>query len=217
MIIGGIILVTLLLGAGTVLYSQEEPSDTFLRELERLMIRDGWNETQTGELTRYLHTYRYENLQGVDPEVVALALQYAGSREGKSLGIPEMAVVASQVMNMAGEMASLGFETQDIGTAALNGVRFMLTNREQLKLGADSPETALQLQEQIRLQVRDSQSSELKSQIQDRTRTSNPHDPEEWAPSGPAGSPGGNDPAGTPGAGSGTGVDGSGGGQHTGT
>lgn len=216
----GCILVILLLISVNVTFAQDEPSETFLRELERLMVQDGWETSEMGELNRYLHTYRYENLEGVDPEVVALALQYARGRNEESLDVPAMAMIAAQVMNSAGEMAALGFENRTIAAAVLEGVREMFTLREQLQTGESSPETALQLKEQLRLQVKDCQNSELKSRIRTRTRTSNPHDPEEWTPPGPGGIPGGNDTDGSPGPGPGSGtpgVDNPGTGQQTGS
>ena len=217
-IIFGCTLVLLLLTSINFAFSEEIPSETFIKELERLMIRDGWETSETGELNRFLNRNRHENLEGVDPEVVALALQYARGKSEDTLDIPAMAMIAAQVMNTAGEMAALGFDNRAITSAALEGVREMLTQREQLRTGESSPETALQLREQLRLQVRDCESSELKSQIQTRTRTSNPHDPEVWTAPGPAGTPGGNDPVGSPGSGPGSqGVDNPGEGPQTGS
>jgi len=201
-------IVLLFLLSVNLVFSEEVSSETFIRELERLMVNEGWETSDTGELARHLNTYRFEYLEGVDPELVALALQYARGKSEETLDIPVMAKIAAQVMYTAGEMAGLGFESRAVTTAALEGVREMLTHREQLRTGESSPETALQLREQVRQQVKECQNSELKSQIQTRTRTSNPHDTDEWRLPGPTGTPGGGDPAGSPGTGPGPGSQG---------
>jgi len=186
--------------------AQEEPDDTFIMELSRIMERQNWEASEVGELVRNLKTYRFQRLEGVDPEVVALALQYARRNAGESLETPEMARIAAQVMTMAGEMKALGFDDTEITASALNGVREMVTVRTQNRTGTDAPEDALQVREQVRQQIRDAQCEELKTQTRTRIRTSNPHDADEWAPPGPGGSSGSASSSGPLGPGAGPGV-----------
>lgn len=139
----------------------QDAEETFVRALQRFMEAEGWETAETGNLLRWLHTYRWENMTGVDPEVVGLALG-ALRRQQAQLSAEHTARLAFELAALVREMQTLGFERGQITRAAVNGVRAVLVNRERVRAGDDAldPGEAIKeclheqllLQERIRLQ-----------------------------------------------------------------
>jgi hypothetical protein len=159
----------LFLAAATVGWAQEqEAPDAFVRALLRCMEVEGWDTSESGALFRYLHTYRWENLKGVDAEAVGLALGLV-RRQQEQLRPEDTAQLAYRLALMAREMQTLGFEPGQITRAAVNGVRAVLVHAERLRPGETAPELSEAikecLNEQIRLQER------LRLQQRTRLRT----------------------------------------------
>jgi hypothetical protein len=163
---------------------EQDVEDSFVRALLRYMEAEGWETSETGILSRYLHTYRWEKLAQVDPEVVGLAMELT-RRQQEQIGGEDSARLAYQLALMAREMQTLGFEPQQITRAAVNGVRAVLVHQQRIRLGEtayDLPEAIKQcLSEQIRLQDQ--------IRLQQRARLRTHFDATDGWP--PAGSPGG--------------------------
>ena len=163
---------------------EQDVEDPFVRALLRYMEAEGWETSETGMLSRYLYTYRWEKLAQVNPEVVGLALELT-RRQQEQLRAEDSARLAYQLALMAREMQTLGFEPQQITRAAVNGVRALLVHQQRIRPGetaAGLPEAIKEcLSEQIRLQDQ--------IRLQQRTRLRTHFDATDGWP--PTGSPGG--------------------------
>ena len=199
--------IVLLVLPGAV-WSQDAESGSFVRELVKEMERIGWSSSETGELERHMNTYRWEHLRGVDPEVMAIALQYAQEKTVDRLTARQMARLTLQLTYAAREMASFGFEGRQIARGIMNETRVM--TEQQWRLNESVPELSEQTRDQIRQRIRNTEGSLLMERLRTRTRSSNPKDPDSWSDPGPGpgGEPGGRNsspPNGPNGPGSGQG------------
>ena len=186
-------------------WSQDSEDDMFVRELIRTMERIGWSTLETGQLERQMQVYRWERLQGVDPEIVAMALQYGRDRVENDLTYQQTARLAQHLAFAAREMGSFGFDSRDVVRAVMNETRIMM--EQQWRLDEKSPELTEQTRDQIRQRIRSTEGDLLMEQLRTRTRSGNLKGPDSWPSPGPHGGTGNTDAPGPhePGGGSGSG------------
>ena len=168
---------------------QEEETETFVRELVRSMERMGWQEDELTEIEQHLYTYRWEEMTGVNPETVAIALRY-GQDKGSIGSSTELAAAALELAYVAREMKNLGLNDREITRTSLSGMRRLGNERERFDTSGISS-LREQIRGQMRSQIKRNQEVSLKSELQ--TRLNNPKDPELWAPAKPVPPPAGND------------------------
>jgi hypothetical protein len=122
--------------------------------------------------------YEWRNIEGADPEVVALALSY-----GKDQGIDDPAEQARLARQLAGELHetdAMGLTRRESARAVLDGMR---------RAGPLSPDFADRLKEQIRIEIREAEGKTIRSRnIKSDDR---PDPPDSWSPPGPEERPGG--------------------------
>ena len=176
----------LLLTIGSVgVFAQESESDVFVRELVRTMSVLGWPESELAQVERNLLTYRWEQMRGVDPETVALALEYGRERGGLGTDGETTAAIASNVALAAREMVALGMTNREITRVMLDGVREVVESRTRESY--DEAAEGEQIREQIQSQLRERQEDALRTEL--KTRLNNPKDPESWNPGKPTAPP----------------------------
>ena len=190
------------------LLSQDSDDQLFMRELVRIMERNGWSTSETGQLERHMLVYKWERLKGVDPEIIALALQYGRDQSDKELNFQQTARLVQRLAYTAGEMVKLGFDGRDITRVVIDETRLMIEQR--WRLNENSPELSQQTRDQIRMQIMSAEGDRLKEQLRTRTRTSNPKSPDSWPSPGPHGETGKADPPNPQGPGNGQDSPGSG-------
>lgn len=188
----------LLLLSGLIIHiagAQDRGEDTFAQNLIRALERYGWETSEVGEMERYLYTYEWKNLQGVDPVTVAQALSYG--KENGSFAAGDLAEMAFQLAKSAGELIRLGFQPREVMLAATNAVRTMTVNRVSSRTGEQTPDLAQTFREQLRRQINGTQESSMQRKAQrqvsrpERTGTWTPPAPEERLGGGRSNIPGG--------------------------
>ena len=161
--------------------AQDAENETFVRNLLRYLERSNWEASETGALERHLFAYEWQNLAGVDPEIVARALSY-----GKEHGInsPEdLAGIAHQISLSIREMLGLGLEPREALRMSTNAVRTIATERIGLRNTEEIPDLAQTFREQMRRQIAGAQQSSLRRQAQ--RRVSRPGRSDTWSPPTP--------------------------------
>lgn len=181
-------MILLILGVFThITVAENTGTDMFAQNLIQSLERYNWETSEVGNLERYLYTYEWKNLQGVDPAAVAQALSYG--KDHGNYTANELAEIAFQLSESAGEMIRLGFESRDIMLAATDVVRTMTNNRVTTRTGEQTPDLAQTITEQLRLQLKGTQESSLQQQT--RSRVSRPERADTWTPPAQQGKPGG--------------------------
>lgn len=195
------IVLSLLLFAGilTQVTAQEAGEEAFVQTLFRHLERLNWEESETGALEKYLFTYEWKNLTGVDAEILAQSLSY-----GKERGIAaegELVDMAYELSLNLKAMRGLSLQPREMLRASLNAVRAAVERFGQEK--AELADFRQQFKEQIKRQVAGIQESSFRNQSErrqlkpGRSGTWSPPVPEERTgsvggsgsdPPGPAGS-----------------------------
>lgn len=141
----------------------QDQSGFYVRELLRLMEREGWDRSETGELERLMLQHRWQWQARPEPEAVALALGYA-RRNGLAKD-PQAAVeMALELSLHAAEMTQLGFQARTVARAELEAVR--ATVQAMKNGGADAPGTQIRDRDRDRLQT----NALLRDQLRDQIR-----------------------------------------------
>lgn len=150
----------LLLGVAGVVSAQESsaPPQILQRTLQYLQ-QYGWSEDQLDRFRQAAGKQNWEEADGADPEIVALALRL-GNQEREQLNASENADLALELAHMARTMQSLGFQSREISEAAFEGTRDIVRNMQQMRaqiqenVDLDSGDTAL-IRERIRQRIRE--------------------------------------------------------------
>ncbi len=142
--------------------SSQDQDRLYVRELLRLMEREGWNTSETGELERLMLQHRWQWQVEPEPEPVALALGYA--RRNGLAGDPQAATeMALELSARAAEMTQLGFQARTVARAELEAVR--ATVRAIKDGGAAAPGTQIRDRDRDRLQTSELLRDQLREQI----------------------------------------------------
>lgn len=146
----------------------------YVRELLRLMEREGWARSETGELERLMLQHRWQWQMSPEAEPVAFALGYA-RQAGLAKDPPATMELALELSLRAAEMRQLGFDARTIARAEVEAVRE--TVQAIKDGGADAPGTRirdrdrLQTNAMLRDQLRDQIRLHEAEMLRDRTRS----------------------------------------------
>ena len=111
----------------------------------------------------------WKNLEGVDPEVVALVLSFC--REKGVENLADYADIAGRVAEGVLEMSKRGFTSRQSAVAVMKGIRLS---------APDSPSFADQIREQVRNQTQDATGKAIRKRAAERTER--PKDSDSWTP-----------------------------------
>jgi len=114
------------------LWAQEGDRPGFVEELLSLLQSEGWTVEELRALAG--QGVPWEEAEGANPEVVALALQLARS-EDEELEPMVQALMAIDLARAAIEMENLGIGELTIALSALEGVREILTDIQAFRSG----------------------------------------------------------------------------------
>src|SRR6056297_1697010 len=93
--------------------AEEEGLPQFVREMLEQLEQEGWTEEQIAEFRNAARTRNWEEADGAEPEVLAMALQLA-NQEREQLEGAENADLALELAMMARTMERSGFEEREI-------------------------------------------------------------------------------------------------------
>ena len=124
----------------TATVSAQDQDRLYVRELLRLMEREGWTASETGELERLMVQQRWQWQITPEAEPVAYALGYA-RQAGLAQDPAATMELAQELALRAAEMRQLGFETRTIARAEIEAVRQTV---QAIKAGGtDAPGTQI--------------------------------------------------------------------------
>lgn len=136
----------------------------YVRELLRLMEREGWNVSETGNLERLMTQHRWQWQITPEPEAVAFALGYA-RQAGLATDPAATVELALELSLRAAEMRQLGFDARSIARAEVEAMR---ETAQAVKAGADA--TGTQLRDRVRDRLRDQIRLQESDMLRERTR-----------------------------------------------
>ncbi len=144
----------------TTTVSAQDQDRLYVRELLRLMEREGWNASETGELERLMLQKEWQWRIAPEAEPVAYALGYA--RQAGLAADPAATIELAQELALrAAEMRQLGFDGRTVARAEIEAVR---ETTQMMKGSGDG--TGTQVRDRDRLQTH----AMLRSQIRDQIR-----------------------------------------------
>ena len=181
----------LLLCSGVSVSAQENSAPPqFLQQTLRYMQQYGWSEDQLNQFRNAAREQNWENVEGAEPEIVALALRLA-QREREQLNASENADLALELANMARTMQRLGFQSREIAEAAFEGTREIVRNMQQMRTQIQANDDvasgdALFIRERIRARIREHLDESVEKHVRAQERSAQ----QKWdAGGGPAGMP----------------------------
>ncbi len=122
-----ILVAAVLVVAAAPMFAAQGEGPGFVQELLGQLAADGWSAQETQALSDAAASLDWSGSQGVNPQVVALALELAKSRE-QSLTGPGEAEIALQLALAAAQMKAVGFDDHAAASAALGGVQVALSS-----------------------------------------------------------------------------------------
>ena len=141
--------------------AQETEQDTpgFVREVLRELEERGWTEERLEELRTAAEERTWEEAEGSEPEVVAMALELANQDREKLEGA-ENADLALELARMAGTMERSGFEDREIARATFDGTRDVVQNMNRIRTearvnAADDAVDVERIRERVRSEIRE--------------------------------------------------------------
>jgi uncharacterized protein YxeA len=190
----------LVLLSGAVWAQNTENGDevpTFVRETVQRLKQEGWTEEELERFRAAAQNRNWEDAEGADPEVVAMALQLA-KQDREQLEGAENADLALELARVARNMKRSGYERSEIARTAFDGTRDVLQNmvriREEARSGEDGKaEDSLELRERVRSQIRERLEHVKEQRVHGMKRRKNAEGrrPEIGKPEGTPGSGGG--------------------------
>jgi len=120
-----VLVIGLALMVGSPLWSQEGEQSEFVSELMVGLLQEGWTAEEVRTLVA--QDVDWEQAQGANSDVVALALQFAKSKD-EEMEPMEQALLAIELALAAIEMEAVGIGEVSIAITALEGVRDILTD-----------------------------------------------------------------------------------------
>ena len=159
-----VLVVGLALIVGSPLWSQEGERSAFVGELLELLEGEGWTPEDVRALAA--QEVDWEQVEGANPEVVALGLQFARSMD-EDMQPMTQSLLAINLAQAAIEMEAVGIGELTITLNALEGVRNILTDIKAFRSG---DMTGKELGETIRTTIRERVSKAAQEDAQDRER-----------------------------------------------
>lgn len=162
--------------SGVVSLPAQESADPpqLLQETLQYMQQYGWSEAQLEQFRRAAMEQNWEEAEGAEPEIVALALRLANQNRSQ-LQAAENADLALELAYMARTMQRLGFQERAIAAAAFEGTREVVRNMEQLRsqiqVNTDNGTgETLRVRERIRERIREHLDETIEKQAQAQER-----------------------------------------------
>ncbi|MDZ7794514.1 MAG: hypothetical protein U5P10_12730 [Spirochaetia bacterium] len=112
--------------------AEDEGLPQVVREMLEQLEQEGWTEEQIAEFAEAAGERDWEEAEGAEPEVVAMALQLA-NQDREQLEGAENADLALELAVMAGSMERSGFEQREIARASFEGTRDVVQNMERIR------------------------------------------------------------------------------------
>ena len=166
----------LLLTINGAVFAQVADEEPFIDSLRTSLHRQGWDSSETDALEKLLSSFPWNNTDGIDSDIIALALTYA-----KHNGVDsneELAGVAYQLVDSVREMNAIGLTNRESAKAILNGLRMT---------GFDEPDLQHRIREQIQTQVNETGGAAVRQRVESRIEWQ--RRPSTWSPTTPKGSP----------------------------
>lgn len=160
----------LFFGGFAMAQAQESGGDEnfplFVREMLQQLEREGWTEEKIAEFRFAARNRDWEEAEGAEPEVVAMALQLA-NQDREQLEGAENADLALELALMARTMERSGFDEREIARASFEGTREVVQHMERIREEAGTGDMT-QMQSMMREQMRD----RLDKAMENRSRAS---------------------------------------------
>jgi len=171
---GSIMVVVLTLvfasGSGVILFAQETAeTPPFVDELTALLESRGWSEEEVFNLAEAAKELEWEQAEGADPEVVALALEL-GKKQEATMEPLEQAQLALELALTAVEMESLGYNERVVARAALNGVRDIVSDIKNWKQTGKQGNLGELIRNRLRNEVHTASRLEVREQVRVRAQ-----------------------------------------------
>lgn len=193
-----------------VLWAQEEENEDGMPQLVRETVeqlkQQGWTEEELERFRTAARSRNWEDAEGADPEVVAMALQLA-NQDREQLEGAENADLALELATVARNMERSGYEKQEIARTAFDGTRDVVQNMERIRERARNGEDGngidkTQLRERVRSQIRDrlAHAKEQSSRAMNRREKAEGRGPARGKPEGTPGDGAGDSGNGAPGS-----------------
>jgi hypothetical protein len=183
------LVLALALLAATLAVAQEQDR-LYVQELLRLMEREGWKPSETGELERLMLQHRWQWQISPEPEAVAFALGYA-RQAGLAADPAETMELALELSLRAAEMRHLGFDARAIARAEADAVR----EATRALKAPEADTTRAQLRDRLRDRLRDQIQLQEADMLRERARSrAGAGEPGRAGGAGGPGGPGGGRP-----------------------
>jgi len=159
-----------LLFGGFAMAQDQEAEDEGLPQVVREMLQqleqEGWTEEQIAEFRDAARNRDWEETEGAEPEVLAMALQLA-NQDREQLEAAENADLALELAVMARTMERSGFDQREIARASFEGTREVKRNLKRIREEVGTGDMT-QMQSMMRDQIRD----RLDKAMENRSRAS---------------------------------------------
>jgi len=137
-----------------------------VREMLQQLEQEGWTEEQIAEFRDAARNRDWEETEGAEPEVLAMALQLA-NQDREQLEAAENADLALELAVMARTMERSGFDQREIARASFEGTREVKRNLKRIREEVGTGDMT-QMQSMMRDQIRD----RLDKAMENRSRAS---------------------------------------------
>ncbi len=159
-----VVVLVLAVLAATLAVAQEQDR-LYVQELLRLMEREGWKASETGELEQMMLQQRWQWQISPEPEAVAFALGYA-RQAGLADNPTATTELALELSLHAAEMRHLGFDARSIARAEADAVR----EAARTLKAENADATRTQLRDRLRDRLRDQIRLQEADMLRERTR-----------------------------------------------
>jgi len=160
----------LLFGGFAMAQTQEPGTDEgvpqFVREMLQQLEQQGWTQGELVQLRNAARNRNWQEAEGAEPELVAMALQLA-NQDREQLAGSENADLALELAVMASTMERSGFDEREIARASFEGTRNVVQNMERIREEVGTGDMT-QVQTMMREQIRD----RLDNAMKNRSRAS---------------------------------------------
>ncbi|MFO7849727.1 MAG: hypothetical protein R6V67_07180 [Spirochaetia bacterium] len=168
--------ISLLLSAGAFVGAQETEGEMprVVSETVELLRQDGWTEEELEEFKGAAEERDWDDAEGADPEVVAMALQLA-NQDREELEGAENAELALELAAMARDMERSGFQNNEIARAAFEGTREAVQDMQRIREQAGEGEAVGDVvQERVREKIHSRMNDAMDQQSREKGRANSP-------------------------------------------
>src|SRR6056297_1555797 len=146
--------------------AENEGLPQVVREMLQQLEQEGWTEEQISDFRNAARDRNWEETEGAEPEVLAMALQLA-NQDREQLEAAENADLALELAVMARTMERSGFDQREIARASFEGTREVKRNLKRIREEVGTGDMT-QMQSMMRDQIRD----RLDKAMENRSRAS---------------------------------------------